>query len=84
LKAMWHVVTTDEVRLAEQLASLDAQQYRLELKMRAAVHRQRYSPDPGDMARAVEEEQALVVELDRLMTKIRAVEGQLALLHEAA
>jgi hypothetical protein len=81
---MWHVVTADEVRLAEQLASLDAQQYRLELKIRAAVHRQRYSSDPADAAKGVEEEQALLVELDRVMTRIRAVEGQLALLHEAA
>ena len=81
---MWHVVTTDEVRLSEQLASLDAQQYRLEIKIRAAVHRQRFSPDPADAAKAVEEEQAYLVELDRVMTRIRAVEGQLALLHEAA
>jgi hypothetical protein len=84
LKAMWHVVTTDEVRLSEQLASLDAQQYRLELKIRAAVHRQRYSPDPADVAKAVEEEQSLLTDLDRVMTRIRAVEGQLALLNEAA
>jgi hypothetical protein len=36
------------------------------------------------VARAVEEEQGLMTELDRVMTRIRAVEGQLALIHEAA
>ena len=84
MKALWHVLTTDEVKLSEELANLDAQQHRLETKLRMAEHRQRYLDDPEEVARAIEDAQALVTKLDQLMTRIRAVEGRLALFQDAA
>jgi predicted nucleic acid-binding Zn-ribbon protein len=84
MKALWHVLTTDEVKLSEELANLDAQEHRLETKIRMAKHRQRYLDNPEDVARAIEDEQALVAKLDQLMTRIRAVEGRLSLIRDSA
>jgi hypothetical protein len=84
MKALWHVLTTDEVKLSEELANLDAQQHRLETKLRLAEHRQQYLSDPEEVAKAIEDEQSLVTKLDQLMTRIRAVEGRLALIQDAA
>jgi hypothetical protein len=69
-------------RLSEELCGLDARQHALDITVRAAAHRQRYSADPGQKAQAAQEEVAYMAEMDRLMTRIRAVEAQLLLTAE--
>jgi hypothetical protein len=72
-------VLSDRMKLEEELKALDLRQQQLEARIRDARDRRRYSREPGDAARAVAEEEALVKELDRLMTQSRAVEGRLLL-----
>jgi hypothetical protein len=66
-------------KLEEELKTLDLRQRELEARIREAQHRQRYSREAESAALARAEEQALVKELDRLMTRSRAVEGRLLL-----
>lgn len=77
--ATWHLVTVDQVRLSEELCGLDARQHALDMKVREAADRQRYSSDARQKAQAAQDEAAYVAEMDRLMTRIRAVEAQLLL-----
>ena len=69
----------DTAVLTAELASLDARRLELDQRLRESVNRQRHSSDPGDRARAAMEEQEVVAALDKLMTRIRAVEGKLLL-----
>ena len=77
--ATWHLVTVDQARLSSELCGLDARQHALDMKIREAAQRQRYSRDQQQVTQAVQEEAAYVAEMDRLMTRIRAVEAQLLL-----
>ncbi len=79
---IWHPISADEVKLSEELASLDAQHHRLEMKLTLASYRHRYSSDPADVAQAGEDERSLLIKLDQLMTRMRAVGGKLALVHK--
>ena len=79
LIATWHLITVDQVRLSEELCGLDARQHALDRKVRDAADRQRYSADPAQKAQAAQDGAAYVAEMDRLMTRIRAVEAQLLL-----
>jgi predicted nucleic acid-binding Zn-ribbon protein len=72
-------VTSDRTKLEEELTDLDARRTNLDAAIRDAQNRQRYSHEPGAVERAREEETALVKELDRLMTRYRALEGRLLL-----
>jgi predicted nucleic acid-binding Zn-ribbon protein len=72
-------VLSDRVKLEEELKSLDLRQQQLEARIREARDRQRYSREPQVAAQAVADEEALVRELDHLMTRSRAVEGRLLL-----
>ena len=77
--ATWHLVTVDQARLSEELCGLQAQQRALDVRIRQAADRQRYSTDPRQKAQAARDETAYVAEMDRLMTRIRAVEAQFLL-----
>ena len=74
--ATWHLMTVDQARLSEELCDLDAKQHVLDMKIREAAQRQRYSPDPQQVTRAARDEATYVAEMDRLMTRIRAVEAK--------
>jgi hypothetical protein len=78
---MWQVFPEEEARLSAELAALDAERYRLDQKIREAVDRLRYSLDPEEVARATAEERDFLIKIDRLMTRIRGLEGRLLLLH---
>jgi hypothetical protein len=67
----------EEARLLDELQRLEERQMRLDRDIAGTWHRQRHSTEPEDAERAKVEEQFLVLEMDRLMTRIRAVEGQL-------
>jgi hypothetical protein len=72
-------VLSERVKLEEELKALDLRQQQLEARIREARNRQRYSQEPEVAAQAVAEEEALIKELDHLMTSSRAVEGRLLL-----
>ena len=80
-RAMWQVFPDEEARLSAQLAAHDAERYRLDQEIRKAVDRKRYSLDPEEVARAAAAERTYLLEMDRLMTSIRSLEGRLLLLH---
>ena len=77
--ATWHLVTVDRARLSEELGDLDAKQRALDMKIRDAADQQRYSSDVRQRDQAAQDEATYVAEMDRLMTRIRAVEAQLLL-----
>jgi hypothetical protein len=79
LIATWHLVTVDQASLSEELSGLDARQHALDLKIREAAQRQRFSRDQHQVAQAARDETAHVAEMDRLMTRTRAVKAQLLL-----
>lgn len=74
----------DEGALWEELADLDRRRQDYDRRLRDALDRQRYVPEPGASEAARAEERRLMVELDRVMTRIRAVEGKLLLARRAA
>jgi hypothetical protein len=78
---MWQVSPAEAASLLAELAALDGERYRLDELIREAIARKRYSPEREAAARAGDEEQSLIVAMDRLMTRIRGVEGRLLLLH---
>jgi hypothetical protein len=65
--------------LKQELATLDARRLDLDARLRDAVARQRYAPSEELAERARSDEAALLAEMDRLMTRIRAVEAKLLL-----
>lgn len=65
--------------LRQELATLDARRLELDARLRDAVARQRYAPDQDGAVRARSDETELLVDLDRVMTRIRAVEAKLLL-----
>jgi hypothetical protein len=67
-------------RLRRELQELDDRRARLDRLIADAVNRQRFSPDRGDAEKARGDERGYLAEMDRLMTRIRAVEGKLLLL----
>jgi len=72
-------MTVDQASLSEELCDLDALRHALDLKVREADQRRRYSRDQQQVTQAVQDEAAYVAEMDRLMTRIRAVGAQLLL-----
>lgn len=69
----------DQTKLEEELNALDARRLELDAALRDAQNRQRYGREPEAIARARAQEEALVKDLDHLMTRYRAVEGRLLL-----
>jgi hypothetical protein len=72
-------VTSDRAKLEEELTGLDVRRVQLDAALRDAQNRQRYCHEPRTIEEARAEEAALVKELDRLMTRYRALEGRLLL-----
>lgn len=70
---------TDQPALWQELATLDQRRQDCDHRLREALDRQRYSSDPGAGEAAKADERRLMGELDRVMTRIRAVEGKLLL-----
>lgn len=67
----------DEAKLKAELIELHARRQALDAQIRDAENRLRFSRDPGAVDRAREEEKIRIVEMDRLMTRLRAVEAKL-------
>lgn len=56
----------------------------LDMRLAEALQRIRFGPSEHLIARAKQEEKWLLGELDRLMTRMRAIEGQLLQIEKAA
>jgi hypothetical protein len=84
LSAIWHVRLEDRTKLSAELKALDARLYALNESIRYAIYRKRYISNAEDTARGADELRPLLSELDRLMTRTRAVEAKLLLLQEMA
>lgn len=69
----------DRVKLADDLVALDAALRATSLRIREAEARRRFLAPP-EALHAIAEHARLLTELDRLMTRIRAVEAKLSLL----
>lgn len=69
----------EATKLIDELVSLQAKQAELDRKLRDAANRQRFSADITHVERAREDERSHLVLLDRLMTRMRAVEAKLLL-----
>ena len=67
----------ERAKLRDELARLDLSRQELDRQIRDAQQRQQYSTSADDIEAAKREERDKVVAMDRLMTRIRAVEGQL-------
>ncbi len=67
----------EEAELIRELRRLYDEYQALNHRITEAGHRQRFSRDPADTDRALKDEQRLLVEIDRLMTRMRAIEGHL-------
>jgi hypothetical protein len=70
-------ISADERELLAGLRRLYDRYERLNHKIALAGHRQRFSADPGDARRAVDDEQQLLVEINHLMDRLRSIEGHL-------
>ena len=64
----------DETSLYQELVTLDDRRRRLEMRIADALNTQRYSADGSAVEAARTEERRLLGELDRLLTRGRAVE----------
>ncbi len=74
---------SEEERWWSELAELDARRIGLDHRLRQAEQRARYCRDAALVETARRDEAALLLELDRLMTRTRAVEGKLLLARKA-
>jgi Protein of unknown function (DUF465) len=66
-----------ECELLVKLRHLYDEYERLNRAIRDANQRHKYLTDPEEIARAKEQEQEFLVAINRLMDRLRAVEGQL-------
>lgn len=73
----------ERAKLRDELARLDLTRQDLDRQIREAQQRQRYGSDADAIEAAKRDERDTVVAMDRLMTRIRAVEGQLLVAEKA-
>jgi hypothetical protein len=67
----------ERAKLRDELARLDLSRQELDRQIRDAQQRQKFSTSADEIEAAKRAERDKVVAMDRLMTRIRAVEGQL-------
>jgi hypothetical protein len=71
------IVSSDERELLDGLRRLYDRYERLNHKIALTHHRQKFSPDPADRSRAVEDEHKLLGEINVLMDRLASIEGHL-------
>jgi hypothetical protein len=72
-------IPPDLMRLRDELQRLEERQNELDYKLRDALVRRKFSTDPASLNQAKSDEREYLVLLDRLMTRMRAVEAKLLL-----
>jgi hypothetical protein len=73
-----------ESQLHQEFIDLERHMRLLDTRLADALHRIRHSSSADLVEKAREDEKLLLNELDRLMTRMRAIEGQLLQLQKAA
>jgi hypothetical protein len=66
-----------ESLLHQEFVDLERRMRLLDQELADAINRIRHSSSPISVERARQDEKALLAELDRMMTRMRAIEGQL-------
>jgi hypothetical protein len=74
---------SDLTALHEKRKALQQRLTEIDQLLRDARDRQRFSSDAAGAAKALDDERTYLLELDGLMTRIRAVEGKLLLTRRA-
>jgi hypothetical protein len=72
----------DRTSLEHTLRALHERRIDIEERLRSAEQRRRFHPHPKVQEAAAREESAVLVDLDRIMTRIRAAEAKLALVKQ--
>lgn len=65
------------MELRQEYLDLEGRLWALDRRLAEALHRIKHGPSEADLEQAREDERAVLTELDRLMTRMRAIEGQL-------
>lgn len=73
-----------ESQLHQEFINLEQHMRLLDSQLADALHRIRHSSSADLIEQAREDEKILLSELDRLMTRMRAIEGQLLQLQKTA
>ena len=73
-----------EIQLQKEFLELEQRMRLLDRQLADALQRIRHSSSMDCVDAAKLEEKRLLAELDRLMTRMRAIEGQLLQLHKSA
>ncbi|WP_457090022.1 hypothetical protein [Microvirga sp. P5_D2] len=73
-----------ETQLHQEFIDLELHMRLLDSQLADALHRIRHSSSTDLIEKAREDEKLLLGELDRLMTRMRAIEGQLLQLRKTA
>lgn len=71
-------------QLHQEFLDLEQRMRLLDRRLADALQRIRYGSSEALIARAAQEEKWLLAELDRMMTRMRAIEGQLLQIEKAA
>jgi hypothetical protein len=66
-----------KVELRQEYHDLEGRLWTLERRLADALSRIKHGPTPADVEQARQDERAVLTQLDRLMTRMRAIEGQL-------
>jgi hypothetical protein len=73
-----------ESQLNQEFLDLEQAMRLLDLQLADALHRIRHGSSADLIEKAKQDERTLLTELDRLMTRMRAIEGQLLQLQKTA
>jgi hypothetical protein len=73
-----------ETQLHQEFLELEQRMRLLDRQLADALHRIRHSSVAELVEKAKQDEKALLLELDRLMTRMRAIEGQLLQIQKKA
>lgn len=73
-----------ENQLHQEFLDLERSMRLLDMRLADALRRIRHGSCADQIEKAKQDEKALLIELDRLMTRMRAIEGQLLQYQKAA
>ncbi len=73
-----------ESQLHQEFLDLERHMRLLDMQLADALHRIRHGSSAEFIEKAKQDEKLLLIELDRLMTRMRAIEGQLLQIQKTA
>jgi hypothetical protein len=66
-----------KLELRQEYHDLEGRLWTLDRHLADALNRIKHASTPADLEQAQQDEKAVLTQLDRLMTRMRAIEGQL-------